>query len=121
MTFPSPSDADKAWFVALLPKAPGVTMRPMFGNYAGFVNGNMFLCLFGSQVAVRLDEAGRDELLSAAGSEPFEPVPGRPMREYVVLPAGWRDTAELADEWVGRSLEYAAGMPTRHHQPKAAK
>jgi TfoX/Sxy family transcriptional regulator of competence genes len=121
MAFPQPSDADKAWFEALLPEAPGVMMLPMFGNYAGFVDGNMFLCLFGDQVAVRLDEAGRAELLAAADSQPFEPMPGRPMKEYVVLPEQWRDTPELAEEWVDRSLEYAAAMPTRHHKGKTAK
>lgn len=121
MAFPKPSDADKTWFEALLPEAPGVAMRPMFGNYAGFVDGNMFLCLFGDQVAVRLDEAERAELLSVTGSEPFEPVSGRPMKEYIVLPEHWRDSPELAEEWVDRSLEYAAAMPTRHHKGKTAK
>ena len=119
MAFPKPSDADKAWFEALLPEAPGVLMRPMFGNYAGFANGNMFLCLFGDEVAVRLDEEGRAELLALPGSRPFEPMPGRPMKEYVVLPDVWRESPALAEAWVDRSFDYADVMPTR--RPKGNK
>ncbi len=49
-------DASRAWFESLLPDGPGISSRPMFGNRAGFVNGNMFLALLGQDVAVRLPE-----------------------------------------------------------------
>jgi hypothetical protein len=42
---PKPGPAAKELFLRLLPAAPGVTQRPMFGQLAGSVNGNMFLCL----------------------------------------------------------------------------
>lgn len=121
MPFPTPSDADKAWFEALLPEAPDVVMRPMFGNYAGFANGNMFLCLFGDEVAVRLRDTDRTELLSLTGSRPFEPMPGRPMKEYIVLPAHWRTSPALAEAWVDRSLTYAMAMPTRRPKGQRAR
>jgi TfoX/Sxy family transcriptional regulator of competence genes len=76
-TFGKPTDEDKAWFAGLVPDHPDVTSRPMFGNVGGFVNGNMFLCLFGQVAAVRLDEQGRAELLAEDGAEIFEPMAGR--------------------------------------------
>jgi TfoX/Sxy family transcriptional regulator of competence genes len=59
----------------------------MFGGPAYFVNGNMFAGVLGEQLMVRLDADDRAELLDAdPGAVPFEPMPGRPMREYVTLP-----------------------------------
>ena len=52
---PRPSPAALAAFQALVPEAAGVTTRPMFGNQAAFLNGNMFAGLFGDALFVRLD------------------------------------------------------------------
>lgn len=111
--FAKPSAADVEYFDQLLPDHPNVTRRPMFGNYAGFANDNMFLCLFGDRVAVRLDEAGRQELLNQLGAGPFEPMAGRAMKEYVELPAVWRKKTDLAEQWVERSLEFALALPPK--------
>ena len=111
------TDADKAWFDTLLPEAPDVTRRPMFGNLAGFVNGNMFLCLFGEDVAVRLGEDDQTQLF-AAGGAPFAPMPSRPMKEYVVLPRAYRgDDHEAAHAWVDRALEHTRTMPPKEKKP----
>jgi hypothetical protein len=34
--------------------APDVNIKPMFGNLGEFVNGNMFMGLFGSDIGVEL-------------------------------------------------------------------
>ena len=49
-----------AAFLTLLPKDPALTTRPMFGNMAAFVNGNMFAGLFGDALFVRLPEDARE-------------------------------------------------------------
>lgn len=117
-SMPKPTEADVEYFGELLPDDPRVTRRPMFGNHAGFVNGNMFLCLLGSQVAVRLDEPGREELLDIEGTEPFAPMPERPMREYVALPDAWRDDLPSAHAWVERSLEWVGDLPPKKKKKK---
>jgi TfoX/Sxy family transcriptional regulator of competence genes len=117
-SFPRPAPGDVEWFDALLPDHPDVRRKPMFGNLAGFVGDAMFLCLLGDRVAVRLDEQGRDELLVEDGAEPFVPMPGRPMKEYVVLPPAWRDQPERAAPWVERSVAYAATLPPKPAKPK---
>lgn len=102
-----------AWFESLVPTDPSVTVRPMFGHRGAFVNGNMFLALFGEQVAVRLSEDDRPALLEEEGALSFEPMPGRPMKEYVTLPAGWRQDEAKAERWVERSFAWARSLPPK--------
>jgi hypothetical protein len=47
MQIPRPTEADKERFKALVPDHPRVEVKPMFGNLGAFVNGNMFMGLFG--------------------------------------------------------------------------
>jgi TfoX/Sxy family transcriptional regulator of competence genes len=110
MTMPTAGDDDIAWFDELLPDEAGVTRRPMFGNLGGFVDGQMFIALLGDRIAVRLDPVGCDELLAVDGTGPFEPMPGRPLAEYVALPRAWRDDPVAAAPWVERSLAYALSL-----------
>ena len=63
MEMPKPTEADKEFFRSLVPGGPGVEVKPMFGNLGAFVNGNMFMGLFGAQVGVKLPDDGRDQLL----------------------------------------------------------
>ena len=119
MKMPKPTDADKKLFLSLLPDAPNVTQRPMFGQLAGFVYGNMFLCLFGDRIAIKLSESEAGELMEVEGAEPFEPMEGRPMRGYVALPAEWHQKPEQAQGWILRSLAYVASLPAKQKKPAA--
>ena len=56
MKIPKPTDTDRQRFTALVPDEPGVDVKPMFGNLGAFVNGNMFMGLFGSDVGVKLPD-----------------------------------------------------------------
>ncbi|MFC6288064.1 TfoX/Sxy family protein [Nocardioides sp. GCM10027113] len=110
MELPKHTDEDKARFRDLVPEAPGVEVKPMFGSLGAFVNGNMFAGLFGTDVGVRLDEATRADLEAVEGSGPFGP-PGRPMREYVALPASLDD--DQASAWVERARAHVATLPPK--------
>ena len=118
MSFPRPDDASRAFFESILPDDPRVQVRPMFGNVAGFVNGNMFIGLFGDEVLVRLPDADRAELLEAEGASIFEPMAGRPMKEYVTIPHAWRSEPDRARGWVTRSLDWAGAMPEKKAKKK---
>ncbi|MFL5778264.1 MAG: TfoX/Sxy family protein [Chloroflexota bacterium] len=109
---PKTDAATEAAFRALVPDDPRVTLRPMFGNLSAFVNGQMFSGVFGSDLFVRLDDVGRDELRQAGGG-PFEPMPGRPMREYAMVPGDWRADPTPARAWVERALAWAAALPPK--------
>ena len=96
---------------------PPTVRKKMFGYPAAFINGNMFAGLFQDNVIVRLAERERGELIREGG-RPFEPMPGRPMREYVVLPtAAVKDRTRLSS-WVKKALAYASRLPPK--TPKKA-
>jgi TfoX/Sxy family transcriptional regulator of competence genes len=112
---PKPTEATKEFFASVVPDHPAVTTRPMFGQLSAFVNGNMFMGIFGDDVLVRLPESDRAEVIESGG-RPFEPMAGRPMREYVVLPDAWLEEPDRVREWAARSLDHAEELPPK--QPK---
>lgn len=113
MKLPKAAGEATALFEAIRPTREGVAVRLVFGQPAAFVAGNMFLGVFGDAVFVRLSEEDRAEAAKTVGAHPFEPMPGRPMREYVVLPAATWSDARAAQRWVDRSLAYAARLPPK--------
>jgi TfoX/Sxy family transcriptional regulator of competence genes len=107
-------------FAAVMP-GPPATGRKMFGYPAGFVNGNMFMGLFQEEMILRLPEDARHELVKARGAKPFEPMPGRPMKEYVSIPRSLlKDRKELG-VWVSKALEYGTSLKPKSKAKKAAK
>ena len=112
MRIPKPTPDALALFQGLVPHGPGVEVKPMFGNIAAFVNGNMFMGVFGADVGLKLDSADL-HALREAGGQPFGPAE-RPMGGYVSLPVGY--TQAQAEPWVQKALAYVAAAP-----PKAAK
>jgi TfoX/Sxy family transcriptional regulator of competence genes len=117
-SFPKPDAETRAAFEALVPEDPRVAIRPMFGNLSAFVNGNMFMGVFGRDLFVRLPDDDSDRLIGEGGSD-FEPMPGRAMKGYVALPEGWREDRSGAAAWIERSLEWVAEMPPK--ESKKAK
>ena len=112
MQMPKPTDADKAYFRSLIADAPGVEVKPMFGNLGAFVNGNMFAGLFGPSVGVKLSGADAETLKSIDGAGPFGP-PERPMGGYVGLPLAWHDDPEQAAAWDERALGHVQALPPK--------
>jgi TfoX/Sxy family transcriptional regulator of competence genes len=115
---PKPSDQAKAAFTKLVPGEPAVTMRPMFGNLAAFVNGNMFAGLFGEDLFVRLSEDESAKVRKQGGRD-FEPMPGRAMRGYVTVPGTWRSKPDATKGWIKTALELTRLMPPK--VPTASK
>ena len=88
--------------------------KRMFGYPAYFVNGNMFTGLHEDRVILRLSQQDREAIL-ADGSKAvlFEPMPGRPMKEYVVLLKPVYQDPALFNEWLDRSFKYASLLPPK--------
>ena len=116
---PKPSEQAKAAFTKLVPDEPAVTMRPMFGNLAAFVNGNMFAGLFGDDLFVRLPD-DQSAPIRKQGGRDFEPMPGRAMRGYVTVPATWRAKPAATTAWIMASLAFARGLPPKAATKKAS-
>src|SRR6266550_6523157 len=112
MKIPKPTEADRERFTGLVPDAPHVEIKPMFGNLGAFVNGNMFMGLFGADVGVKLADADQVKLRNVGGG-PFGPEE-RPMGGYVTLPEAF--TKAKARPWIAKSLDHVGALP-----PKKAK
>jgi TfoX/Sxy family transcriptional regulator of competence genes len=106
-------------FDAALPQRDQVERRNMFGYPAAFVNGNMFAGLHQDVVLVRLSDAERQALL-AQGGRNFEPMPGRVMKNYLLLPeASDGPTLSL---WLRKAFDHTSQLPakaSRALKPKA--
>jgi TfoX/Sxy family transcriptional regulator of competence genes len=91
-------------FTAVTDRHPDIARRKMFGEIAGFVNGNMVTGLHSGRWFVRLTGDDKAEALALAGAGPFEPMPGRPMGDYIVLPPAVVDDDAALDGWLGRAI-----------------
>ncbi len=119
MKIPKPTATDRERFVALVPDGPGVEVKPMFGNLGAFVNGNMFMGLFGEAIGVKLPDVDRLRLLEEPGAGPFGPAE-RPMGGYVTLPSSW--STRKAKTWTAKALAHAcaAAQPPKPPKKKAS-
>ena len=93
--------------------------RKMFGADVWFVNGNMFIGVFGDGIMLRLsDEDGLELKKQLPGSGIFSPTESMVMREYSYIPrSSFNDLDELED-WIGRSFRLAASLPVKAHKKK---
>jgi TfoX/Sxy family transcriptional regulator of competence genes len=106
-----------ARFDDLAANVPEATRKHMFGYPSLVLHGNMFLSLFGDALVLRLSESDRREFVAACAASPFEPMPGRPMREYLVAPPDLVGRSDV-EEWVRRSAAYAAQLPPKQPKPR---
>src|SRR5919199_3247003 len=117
---PKPSSTALTAFESMVPDSPHVSKRPMFGNRAAFVNGNMFAGLYGEDLFVRLP-ADRLEELYVTGGKPFEPMPGRGMRGYGCVHPGWIEEPAGAASWVAEALEFTSQLPAKESTSRPKK
>jgi TfoX/Sxy family transcriptional regulator of competence genes len=96
--------------------------RLMFGMPAYFIHGNLFAGVHGRNLMVRLPPADQDEVRAAHPDVGrFEPMAGRPMKEYVTLPPSIYDDPDELDRWLHRSQSYAASLPPKQQKPPRKK
>jgi hypothetical protein len=86
-------------------EAKGATRSQMFGMPVLKVHDRVFAGTFGDAMTFKL---GPEDLAAAKkqkGIEPFEPMPGRPMKEWVLVPLAharrWSALAERAFSYLG--------------------
>jgi TfoX/Sxy family transcriptional regulator of competence genes len=88
--------------------------RPMFGYPAYFISKNMFAGLFQDKVFLRLSPEQVSNLRRVYPSlSALEPMPGRPMKDYFVIPESlYRDESRF------RKIAAEAAEYTRTLAPK---
>jgi len=107
-------------FDRVVPADPAVERRKMFGYPAAFVRGHMFAGLHEDRLVLRL---GDDALAEAKqrGAQDFEPMSGRPMRGWVVVPREVLADVGLTGRWITRALRHVSQMPLKVKRPMAKK
>ena len=96
--------------------------RIMFGCPAYFVNNNMFTSVHQDNIILRLSEDHR-EMIQKDYDETaaFEPMEGRVMKEYMVLPEELYSDTETFGKWLNRSFEFVASLPPKQKKGKTKK
>ncbi len=97
----------------VLPDAPNIERRKMFGYPCAFINGNMFAGLFAAQMFVRLPAEERLSMVADQGAKPLEPMPGRPMKDYIVVPPALLTHETALKALVARALTFGKSLPPK--------
>jgi TfoX/Sxy family transcriptional regulator of competence genes len=108
-------------FGASLPDGPGLERRKMFGYPAAFANGHMFAGVFEDVVFARLPPRERSGLEAAHGVRHFEPMPGRPMTAYCVLPDEALEDERELQRLLAAAYSAAAAMPPKQKKPRRSR
>ena len=102
-----------ARFDAMVTRYPEATRRQMFGYPALFVGGNLTTSLFSDRWVIRLPPADLAEILQLPDAARFEPMPGRPMGGYALLPRDVVDDDVALDAWIRRAIAHTSGLPAK--------
>jgi TfoX/Sxy family transcriptional regulator of competence genes len=88
--------------------------KKMFGYPAYFLNGNMFVGVHGNKRFLRLSDVDMAEIMKGFKDVfTFEPMPGRAMKGYVVLPKSVYSDDELFGEWLDKSIRFVSALPQK--------
>lgn len=88
--------------------------RPMFGYPAYFIKKNMFAGLFQDKLFLRLSPA---QVASLSKSFPaisnLEPMPGRPMKDYYIIPEKLHMDARKMEKVVQEAADHCRSLPAK--------
>jgi TfoX-like protein len=113
MKMPAPSPSAVRLLESLVDGDPRFEVRKVFGQPAAFVRGNMCLGVFGPDVFARLGEVDLVRARKIPGARPFEPMAGRPMRGYLVLPSSTWEDRTTGRDWVERAVKHVLSLPPK--------
>ncbi|MFI4935884.1 MAG: TfoX/Sxy family protein [Caulobacterales bacterium] len=105
-------------FAESVPDDPRVERRKMFGYPSVFVSGNMCAGLFQDQMFARLAPEDR-AALPGGGAASFEPMEGRPMKDYVLIPDDILADEPALAETLAKAVSFTGSLPPK--EKKAAR
>jgi len=89
--------------------------RKMFGQYAFFVNGNMFTGVFQSSIFLRLSPESKRKIMEQHSKvSHFEPRTGQIMKEYIAIPLEIVENEGLFSQLLDSSITYVRGLPPKN-------
>jgi len=88
--------------------------RMMFGFPVYFINANMFIGLFEDRLFIRLSEELREATERRTGAlKHLEPMPGRPMKDYVVLPESLYSKEKEFRALISAAADHMRSLPAK--------
>ena len=72
----------------------------------------MFAGVWGGDINVRIGAEAAAREIASDEAQPFEPMAGRPMREYVLVSVAALKPAQFK-RWVARGLEFTSALPAK--------
>ncbi len=108
------------FFENLIPKSSKIEYRKMFGYPCCFVNGNMFMGLHQENMFLRLSENDKQNFLKLEKTKQFEPMPGRVMKEYVIVSPSLLKNRTSLKKWINKSFSYTLTLPPKTKKKKSA-
>ena len=109
---PAPAELITAFEMSVA-HIPDITQRKMFGYPAAYANGYLFAGLFENSMVLKLPAESRLELLKIPGAVCFEPIPGRTMGEFVVVPPLVVKSCARLRPWLAAAYVYAKAFPPK--------
>jgi TfoX/Sxy family transcriptional regulator of competence genes len=107
-------------FNQLITGLPETESRKMFGYPCAFSSNQMFFGVFQSNLFLRLSESDRKTFIEKFRTKLFEPMPGRPMREYALVPELLLNTPAELKTWIEKSRIYVSQLPVKPQKAKKA-
>jgi TfoX/Sxy family transcriptional regulator of competence genes len=121
MPFASFNQKHKEVLDEMLLAIPAVKAGKMFGLPGYYINGKLFACVWEDGVSVKVPEEVREGLLKQRGVEPFVPMEGRAMKEWVLIKRkNSRDYFKYEDTFIA-ALEYVLAESNRKPKKRASK
>lgn len=112
-SFPKSSPQVLAAFENAIAGSSSLEVRKVFGYPCAFLNGHMTVGVHGNDLFVRLPETDQVRAFRQKGFRHLEPMPGRPMKDYVVLPASLLSSREKLRGWVEAAVRHTAALPPK--------
>jgi TfoX/Sxy family transcriptional regulator of competence genes len=88
-----------------------LVFKRMFGGMGAWAKGHFFAILYTGGIALKLGEEEQAELLKVKGADRFRFNEEITSKQYIVVPAKMRASAEALAPWVERSLKFALAQP----------
>lgn len=100
-----------------------VRRKKMFGTSSWFMDSNdqMMAGVWGDGVMVRVGEKEAKSLIESGIVEAFDPMGGRPMREYIYLDAEKITEDSDLTEWLERGAGFASTLAVKKKKSSAKK
>ena len=88
--------------------------RKMFGQWVLFLRGHMFTGVFQDDIFVRIRPEEQDMVRELSDEiEQFEPLKGRAMKEYLVLPPAIFEDKQTLISVLNRTIDFVSGFPPK--------